>query len=296
MNTLEAQLAATEGSVKQLDEQLPAAQSKTQAVRAKLELDAHARHAESRPRRERRRRSLHARAGGVGREAAPVRARGQRRGRGADSRAARRDRRRRPGRGREDQGAARERALGALADGVLRAGRRHGHQPAAAAGPDGDRARHVAGDDLRRERVTRSSRCSTRTSCIRCSPATRPRSRSRRIPGRIIKATRELDRLGAGTGPDPDDLDDAANRLQALPPGRFAVRLDIAPRGSATCSSRPARSGHGAIYTQYVPSHPDPAQGDHAHQLVRELARPEAALTWPMRNGRRASRTLPGCR
>jgi multidrug resistance efflux pump len=38
VTTLEAQLAATEGTVKQLDEQLRAAQSKTQAVRAKLEL------------------------------------------------------------------------------------------------------------------------------------------------------------------------------------------------------------------------------------------------------------------
>jgi len=39
VNTLEAQLVATEGTVKQLDEQLKAAQGKTQAVRAKLELE-----------------------------------------------------------------------------------------------------------------------------------------------------------------------------------------------------------------------------------------------------------------
>jgi len=39
VNTLEAQLAATEGSVKELDEQLLAAQSKTAAVRAKLDLE-----------------------------------------------------------------------------------------------------------------------------------------------------------------------------------------------------------------------------------------------------------------
>jgi multidrug resistance efflux pump len=39
VNTLEAQLAATEGSVKELDEQLLAAQSKTAAVRSKLELE-----------------------------------------------------------------------------------------------------------------------------------------------------------------------------------------------------------------------------------------------------------------
>jgi multidrug resistance efflux pump len=39
VSTLEAQLAATEGTVKQLDEQLKSAQGKTQAVRAKLELE-----------------------------------------------------------------------------------------------------------------------------------------------------------------------------------------------------------------------------------------------------------------
>ena len=39
VNTLEAQLAATEGTIKQLDEQLKSAQSKTQTVRAKLELE-----------------------------------------------------------------------------------------------------------------------------------------------------------------------------------------------------------------------------------------------------------------
>jgi multidrug resistance efflux pump len=39
VNTLEAQLATTEGSVKELDEQLLAAQSKTAAVRSKLELE-----------------------------------------------------------------------------------------------------------------------------------------------------------------------------------------------------------------------------------------------------------------
>jgi multidrug resistance efflux pump len=39
VNTLEAQLAATEGTVKQLDEQLKSAQGKTQTVRAKLELE-----------------------------------------------------------------------------------------------------------------------------------------------------------------------------------------------------------------------------------------------------------------
>ena len=46
MRTLEAQLAATEGSVKQLDEELNSRDQSDGSVRAKLELARHARGAE----------------------------------------------------------------------------------------------------------------------------------------------------------------------------------------------------------------------------------------------------------
>ena len=68
-------------------------------------------------------------------------------------------------------------------------------------------------------------------------------------PGRIIKATVNSIVWAQGQGQIPMSPTVPLTGFQALPPGRFAVRLDIAPRDAGTFLAAGA-VGHGAIYTQ----------------------------------------------
>ena len=147
VRTLEAQLATTEGSVKQLDEELTRPLSATTtAVRTKLEL-ARTRVQQNRELvDDRRRRPLHA-GTGRGRTCKQLEARARPRNVAAEAQV----RARLGATVGDDQAEVAQikaqlaqRALGALADGVLRARRRHGDQSAVAAGPDGDGARRAA--------------------------------------------------------------------------------------------------------------------------------------------------------
>ena len=55
-----------------------------------------------------------------------------------------------------------------------------------------------------------------------------------------------------------------------MPPGRFAVRLDIAPRDRELFLAAGA-VGHGAIYTQH---------GKHIHLLRKVILRVGSYLNW----------------
>ena len=68
-------------------------------------------------------------------------------------------------------------------------------------------------------------------------------------PGRIIKATVNSIVWAQGQGQIPMSSTIPLTGFQALPPGRFAVRLDIAPRDRDVFLAAGA-AGHGAIYTQ----------------------------------------------
>jgi len=68
-------------------------------------------------------------------------------------------------------------------------------------------------------------------------------------PGRIIKATVNSVVWAQGQGQIPMSPTVPLTGFQALPPGRFAVRLDIAPRDHDLFLAAGA-AGHGAIYTQ----------------------------------------------
>ncbi len=68
-------------------------------------------------------------------------------------------------------------------------------------------------------------------------------------PGRIIKATVNSIVWAQGQGQIPMSSSIPLTGFQALPPGRFAVRLDIAPRDHDVFLAAGA-AGHGAIYTQ----------------------------------------------
>jgi multidrug resistance efflux pump len=68
-------------------------------------------------------------------------------------------------------------------------------------------------------------------------------------PGRIIKATVNSIVWAQGQGQIPMSATIPLTGFQALPPGRFAVRLDIAPRDHDVFLAAGA-AGHGAIYTQ----------------------------------------------
>jgi multidrug resistance efflux pump len=68
-------------------------------------------------------------------------------------------------------------------------------------------------------------------------------------PGRIIKATVNSIVWAQGQGQIPMSATLPLTGFQALPPGRFAVRLDIAPRDRDVFLAAGA-AGHGAIYTQ----------------------------------------------
>ena len=69
-------------------------------------------------------------------------------------------------------------------------------------------------------------------------PAASSRPRSTRSSGRKGRA-RSRQRAAAETGYGP------------MPPGRFPVKLTVAEKRARSCSCRPARSGHGAIYTEH---------------------------------------------
>ena len=68
-------------------------------------------------------------------------------------------------------------------------------------------------------------------------------------PGRIIKATVNSIVWAQGQGQIPMSSTIPLTGFQALPPGRFAVRLDIAPKDRDVFLAAGA-AGHGAIYTQ----------------------------------------------
>ncbi len=68
-------------------------------------------------------------------------------------------------------------------------------------------------------------------------------------PGRIIKATVSSIVWAQGQGQIPMSSTIPLTGFQALPPGRFAVRLDIAPKDHGVFLAAGA-AGHGAIYTQ----------------------------------------------
>jgi multidrug resistance efflux pump len=68
-------------------------------------------------------------------------------------------------------------------------------------------------------------------------------------PGRIIKATVNSIVWAQGQGQIPMSATLPLTGFQALPPGRFAVRLDIAPKDHDLFLAAGA-AGHGAIYTQ----------------------------------------------
>jgi multidrug resistance efflux pump len=68
-------------------------------------------------------------------------------------------------------------------------------------------------------------------------------------PGRIIKATVNSIVWAQGQGQIPMSSSIPLTGFQALPPGRFAVRLDIAERDHDVFLAAGA-AGHGAIYTQ----------------------------------------------
>jgi multidrug resistance efflux pump len=68
-------------------------------------------------------------------------------------------------------------------------------------------------------------------------------------PGRIIKATVNSIVWAQGQGQIPMSSTLPLTGFQALPPGRFAVRLDIAPKDHDVFLAAGA-AGHGAIYTQ----------------------------------------------
>jgi multidrug resistance efflux pump len=68
-------------------------------------------------------------------------------------------------------------------------------------------------------------------------------------PGRIIKASVNSIVWAQGQGQIPMSSTIPLTGFQALPPGRFAVRLDIAPKDRDVFLAAGA-AGHGAIYTQ----------------------------------------------
>ena len=89
-------------------------------------------------------------------------------------------------------------------------------------------------------------------------------------PGRIIKATVNSIVWAQGQGQIPMSSMIPLTGFQALPPGRFAVRLDIAPKDRDVFLAAGA-AGHGAIYTQSF----------HHIQILRKvLMRINSYLNW----------------
>ena len=97
-------------------------------------------------------------------------------------------------------------------------------------------------------------------------------------PGKIIKASVDSIVWAQGQGQIAMSPTLPQTGPAPLPPGRFAVRLDIAEKDRdlflAAGRGRQRRHLHAAR-----PPHSYRAQGHHAGRLADELARPETALT-----------------
>jgi multidrug resistance efflux pump len=89
-------------------------------------------------------------------------------------------------------------------------------------------------------------------------------------PGRIIKAKVDSIVWAQGQGQIPMSGNIPLTGTQALPPGRFAVRLEIAPPDTGIFLAAGA-VGHGAIYTQY---------GHHIHIVRKVVLRVGSYLNW----------------
>ena len=89
-------------------------------------------------------------------------------------------------------------------------------------------------------------------------------------PGRIIKAKVDSIVWAQGQGQIPMSGKIPLTGTQALPPGRFAVRLEIAPPDTGIFLAAGA-VGHGAIYTQY---------GHHIHIVRKVVLRVGSYLNW----------------
>jgi multidrug resistance efflux pump len=89
-------------------------------------------------------------------------------------------------------------------------------------------------------------------------------------PGRIIKAKVDSIVWAQGQGQIPMTGNLPQTGTAVLPPGRFAVRLDIEPRDRGLFLAAGA-VGHGAIYTQH---------GHHIHILRKVILRVGSLLNW----------------
>jgi len=89
-------------------------------------------------------------------------------------------------------------------------------------------------------------------------------------PGRIIKAKVDSIVWAQGQGQIPMSGNIPLTGTQALPPGRFAVRLEIAPPDTGIFLAAGA-VGHGAIYTQY---------GHHIHIVRKVVLRVGSYMNW----------------
>jgi multidrug resistance efflux pump len=89
-------------------------------------------------------------------------------------------------------------------------------------------------------------------------------------PGRIIKAKVDSIVWAQGQGQIPMSGNIPLTGTQALPPGRFAVRLSIAPPDTGIFLAAGA-VGHGAIYTQY---------GHHIHIVRKVVLRVGSYMNW----------------
>jgi multidrug resistance efflux pump len=89
-------------------------------------------------------------------------------------------------------------------------------------------------------------------------------------PGRIIKAKVDSIVWAQGQGQIPMSGNIPLTGTQALPPGRFAVRLTIAPPDTGLFLAAGA-VGHGAIYTQ---------SGHHIHIVRKVVLRVGSYLNW----------------
>ena len=100
----------------------------------------------------------------------------------------------------------------------------------------------------------------------------------RTYPGRIIKASVDSIVWAQGQGQIAMSPTLPQTGAAPLPPGRFAVRLTIAREGPGIV---PRRGRHGErrdLYAARSP-HPHRAQGGHARRFLHELACPQAPLT-----------------
>ena len=89
-------------------------------------------------------------------------------------------------------------------------------------------------------------------------------------PGRIIKASVDSIVWAQGQGQIPMSATLPQTGTAPLPPGRFAVRLQIAEKDRELFLAAGAM-GHGAIYTQH---------GHHIHILRKVIMRVGSYLNW----------------